>query len=72
MISIKCVQFVILARKGRGISIIHCSKRVLAETDMIYAYILCSKCGKTPEMFSVKCVRLKILAQMEKGILHGQ
>ena len=42
MLSIKRVRLVILARKGISSS----SKRVLAETDMIYAYFLRSKCGK--------------------------
>ena len=38
------------------------SKCALAVTDEIYVYILRSKCGKTPEMFSIKCVRFVILA----------
>ena len=33
------------------------SNSALAATDKIYVYILRSKCGKTPEMFSIKRVR---------------
>ena len=29
------------------------SKNVLAETDMIYVYVLHSKCGRTPEILSI-------------------
>ena len=45
---------------------------MLAEIDMIYAYFLRSKWGKTPEVLSIKRVRLKTFAQKEKGILHGK
>ena len=45
---IKRVRFVIFVRKG--ISII---ASALAATDKIYVYILRSKCGKMPEMFSI-------------------
>ena len=37
------------------------SKRALAETDKIYVHILCSKCGQTPEMLSIKCRQFVIL-----------
>ena len=42
------------------------SNSALAATDKIYVYILRSKCGKTPEMFSIKRVRFVILTR--KGI----
>ena len=45
---------------------------VLPETDKVNVYILRSKCERTPEILSVKRVWLKILAQKDKGILHGQ
>ena len=43
------------------------SKTALAETDKIYVYIPRFKCGKTPEMLSIKLARLIILVR--KGIL---
>ena len=52
MFSIKRVRFVIFVRKG--ISII---PSALAATDKIYVYILRSKCGKIPEMFSINETR---------------
>ena len=42
------------------------SKCALAATHNIYVYILRSKCGKTPEELSTKCVPLVIIAR--KGI----
>ena len=60
-------RLIILARKGISLekNIDH-SNSALAATDKIYVYILCSKRGKTPEMFSTKRVRFVILAR--KGI----
>ena len=39
------------------------SKCALGATDKIYVHILRSKCRKTPEMFSIKRVRLVILGR---------
>ena len=44
---------------------------VLPETDKVNVYILRSKCERTPDMLSIKRVWLKVLAQKDKGILHG-
>ena len=43
------------------------SKSALEETEKIYVHILRSKCGKTPEMLSIKRVRFLVVAEM--GIL---
>ena len=45
------------------------SNSVLAATDKIYVHILCSKCSKTPEMFSIKRVLLVILSRKEISIV---
>ena len=49
---------------------INSSKYVLAATDEIYEYILRSKCGKTPEMFSIKRVWFIIVARKGISIVH--
>ena len=59
MFSIKRVPLVNTVSKGN----IDRSKCTLAATDKIYVYILRSECGKTPEMFSIKRVRLVILGR---------
>ena len=48
----------VLARTGN----IDRSKSALAEMEKIYVYILRCKCGKISEVFSIKRVRLVILA----------
>ena len=45
------------------------SKCALGATHKIYVYNLRSKCGKTPEMFSIKRVPLVILSRKETSIV---
>ena len=52
--------------KGRNLDR---SKCALGATHKIYVYILRSKCGKTPEMFSIKRVPLVILSRKETSIV---
>ena len=65
MFSIKRVPLLILSRKEISIvaSIVRWQQGLPAATDKIYVYILRSECGKTPEMFSIKRVRLVILGR---------
>ena len=52
----------------KGISIV---ASVLWQQHKIYVFILRSKCGKTPEMFSIKRVRFVIFVRKGISIIAG-